>query len=78
METRGYILRNSPVPVGTVPIYEALERVRVLSGVAAGCHGVVGTCVSGRLQVNGDVSKISWEVFRQVLVDQAEQVSWSG
>lgn len=48
-ETREWILRNSPVPVGTVPIYEALERA------------------------NGDVSGITWELFRQVLVDQAEQ-----
>ena len=48
-ETREWILRNSPVPVGTVPIYEALERV------------------------HGRVEDITWEVFRQVLIDQAEQ-----
>ena len=48
-ETREWVLRNSAVPLGTVPIYEALERV------------------------NGEVDKITWEVFRQVLLEQAEQ-----
>lgn len=49
METREWILRNCPVPVGTVPIYEALERA------------------------GGRVEGITWELFRQVLLDQAEQ-----
>ncbi|GFH19618.1 phosphomethylpyrimidine synthase, chloroplastic, partial [Haematococcus lacustris] len=49
MLTREWIMRNSPVPVGTVPIYEALERV------------------------GGDVTKITWPLFKQVLLDQAEQ-----
>jgi len=49
METREWIMRNSPVPVGTVPIYEALERA------------------------GGRVEGITWELFRQVLLDQAEQ-----
>lgn len=48
-ETREWVMRNSPVPVGTVPIYEALERA------------------------NGDVTKITWDLFKQVLIDQAEQ-----
>ena len=48
-ETRGWILRNSPVPIGTVPIYEALERV---GGVA---------------------EDLTWEVFRDVLIEQAQQ-----
>lgn len=48
IETREWVLRNSPVPLGTVPIYEALERV------------------------GGQVENITWEVFRQVLLDQAE------
>jgi phosphomethylpyrimidine synthase len=48
-ETREWILRNSPVPVGTVPIYEALERC------------------------GGDPANITWEGFREVLIDQAEQ-----
>lgn len=47
--TREMILRHSPVPVGTVPIYEALERV------------------------DGEVGALSWEVFKQVLLEQAEQ-----
>ena len=47
-ETRSAILRNSPVPVGTVPIYEALHRV------------------------GGDPTKLSWEVFKETVVDQAE------
>ncbi len=48
-ETREWIIRNSPVPIGTVPIYQALEKV------------------------GGDPVKLSWEVFRDTLVEQAEQ-----
>ncbi|QBL09252.1 phosphomethylpyrimidine synthase ThiC [Rheinheimera sp. D18] len=48
-QTRDWILRNSPVPIGTVPIYQALEKVK------------------------GDVSKLSWQVFYDTLVEQAEQ-----
>ncbi|GJD10877.1 Phosphomethylpyrimidine synthase, chloroplastic [Galdieria sulphuraria] len=48
-ETREWIIRNSPVPVGTVPIYQALEKV---GGVA---------------------EELSWEVFRDTLIEQAEQ-----
>ncbi len=48
-ETREWILRNSPVPVGTVPIYQALEKV------------------------GGDPQALSWEVFRDTLIEQAEQ-----
>ncbi|MCX7717197.1 MAG: phosphomethylpyrimidine synthase ThiC [Candidatus Sumerlaeaceae bacterium] len=48
-ETREWILRNSPVPVGTVPIYEALERA------------------------GGRPEDLSWELFREVLIEQAEQ-----
>ncbi len=48
-ETREWILRNSPVPIGTVPIYQALEKV---AGVA---------------------EDLSWDVFRDTLVEQAEQ-----
>jgi len=47
--TRQWILRNAPVPIGTVPIYEALERV------------------------DGVVEDLSWEVFRDTVLDQAEQ-----
>ncbi len=47
--TRQWILRSSPVPIGTVPIYEALERV------------------------GGVVEDLSWEVFRETVLDQAEQ-----
>ena len=47
--TREWVLRNSPVPLGTVPIYEALERA------------------------GGEAEGITWELFRDVLVDQAEQ-----
>ena len=47
--TRDWILRNSPVPIGTVPIYQALEKVR---GVA---------------------EDLTWEVFRDTLIEQAEQ-----
>ena len=46
---RGWILRNSPVPIGTVPIYQALEKV------------------------DGDASKLDWEVFKDTLIEQAEQ-----
>ena len=48
-ETREWIIRNSPVPVGTVPIYQALEKV----------YGVV--------------EDLTWEVFRDTLIEQAEQ-----
>ena len=48
-ETREWILRNSPVPIGTVPIYQALERV------------------------GGDPADLTWEAFRDVLIEQAEQ-----
>jgi phosphomethylpyrimidine synthase len=47
--TRGWILRNSPVPVGTVPIYQALEKV------------------------DGRPERLSWEVYRDTVVEQAEQ-----
>ncbi|TCP56607.1 phosphomethylpyrimidine synthase [Tamaricihabitans halophyticus] len=48
-ETREWLLRNSPVPVGTVPIYQALEKV------------------------NGEPEKLSWEVYRDTVVEQCEQ-----
>jgi len=48
-ETREWILRNSPVPIGTVPIYQALEKV------------------------NGVVEDLTWEVFKDTLIEQAEQ-----
>ena len=48
-ETREWIIRNSPVPIGTVPIYQALEKV------------------------NGVVENLSWEIFRDTLIEQAEQ-----
>jgi len=48
-ETREWIIRNSPVPVGTVPIYQALEKV------------------------DGVPENLSWEVFRETLIEQAEQ-----
>ena len=47
--TREWILRNSPVPIGTVPIYQALEKV------------------------NGKAEDLTWEVFRDTLIEQAEQ-----
>lgn len=47
--TREYIIRNSPVPIGTVPIYQALEKV------------------------NGVAEDLSWEIFRDTLIEQAEQ-----
>jgi phosphomethylpyrimidine synthase len=46
---RGWIMRNAPVPIGTVPIYQALEKV------------------------GGDADKLDWEVFRDTLIEQAEQ-----
>ena len=48
-QTREWILRNSPVPIGTVPIYQALEKVR------------------------GDVKALTWQVFRDTLLEQAQQ-----
>ncbi|WP_459177559.1 phosphomethylpyrimidine synthase ThiC [Ewingella americana] len=48
-ETREWILRNSPVPIGTVPIYQALEKV------------------------NGIAEDLNWEMFRDTLLEQAEQ-----
>ncbi len=48
-ETREWIMRNSPVPVGTVPIYQALEKVK------------------------GDPTKLTWEVYRDTVIEQAEQ-----
>lgn len=48
-ETREWIVRNCPVPVGTVPIYQALEKV------------------------NGDVRKLTWEIYRDTLIEQCEQ-----
>ncbi len=48
-ETREWIIRNSPVPVGTVPIYQALEKV------------------------DGIAENLSWEIFRDTLIEQAEQ-----
>ncbi len=47
--TREWILRNAPVPIGTVPIYQALEKV------------------------NGQAEDLTWEVFRDTLIEQAEQ-----
>jgi len=47
--TREWILRNSPVPIGTVPIYQALEKV------------------------NGLIEALTWELFRDTLIEQAEQ-----
>ena len=48
-ETREWIMRNSPVPIGTVPIYQALEKV------------------------NGVAEDLTWEIFRDTLIEQAEQ-----
>ncbi|AUI64791.1 phosphomethylpyrimidine synthase ThiC [Amycolatopsis sp. BJA-103] len=48
-ETREWIVRNSPVPVGTVPIYQALEKV------------------------DGEPEKLSWEVYRDTIIEQCEQ-----
>jgi phosphomethylpyrimidine synthase len=47
--TREWIVRNSPVPIGTVPIYQALEKV------------------------DGDASRLSWDVFRDTVIEQCEQ-----
>ena len=47
--TREWILRNSPVPIGTVPIYQALEKV------------------------NGDHQALTWEIFRDTVIEQCEQ-----
>ncbi len=48
-ETREWIIRNSPVPIGTVPIYQALEKV------------------------NGKAEDLTWDIFRDTLIEQAEQ-----
>ena len=48
-ETREWILRNSPAPIGTVPIYQALEKV------------------------NGKAEDLTWEIYRDTLIEQAEQ-----
>ena len=48
-ETREWIIRNSPVPIGTVPIYQALEKV------------------------GGKAEELTWEIFRDTLIEQAEQ-----
>ncbi len=48
-ETREWILRNAPTPIGTVPIYQALEKV------------------------NGKAEDLTWEIFRDTLIEQAEQ-----
>ena len=48
-ETREWIIRNSPVPIGTVPIYQALEKV------------------------DGRAENLTWEIFRDTLIEQAEQ-----
>src|SRR5262245_24581336 len=47
--TREWIIRNSPVPIGTVPIYQALEKV------------------------NGDPTKLTWEIYKDTLIEQCEQ-----
>src|SRR6266508_4019010 len=47
--TREWIIRNSPVPIGTVPIYQALEKV------------------------GGKAEELTWEIFRDTLIEQAEQ-----
>lgn len=48
-ETREWLIRNSPVPIGTVPIYQALEKV------------------------DGVAEDLTWEIFRDTLIEQAEQ-----
>ncbi|MDH6356592.1 phosphomethylpyrimidine synthase ThiC [Parabacteroides sp. PF5-9] len=48
-ETREWIIRNCPVPMGTVPIYQALEKV------------------------DGNIAELSWEIYRDTLIEQAEQ-----
>ena len=50
-ETREWIIRNCPVPMGTVPVYQALEKV------------------------NGNVKDLTWEIYRDTLIEQAEQES---
>jgi phosphomethylpyrimidine synthase len=52
-ETREWIIRNSPVPIGTVPIYQALEKVE------------------------GKAEELTWEIFRDTLIEQAEQSTTS-
>ncbi|WP_427018346.1 phosphomethylpyrimidine synthase ThiC [Pseudarthrobacter sp. P1] len=47
--TREWLIRNSPVPIGTVPIYQALEKV------------------------NGEADKLTWEIFRDTVIEQCEQ-----
>ncbi|KAH8289084.1 hypothetical protein KR044_007438, partial [Drosophila immigrans] len=47
--TREWILRNSPIPVGTVPVYQALEKV------------------------GGDATALSWEIYRDTVIEQCEQ-----
>ena len=47
--TREWIIRNSPVPIGTVPLYQALEKV------------------------NGEAEALTWELYRDTLIEQAEQ-----
>jgi len=47
--TREWIIRNSPVPIGTVPMYQALEKV------------------------NGEADKLTWEIFRDTVIEQCEQ-----
>lgn len=48
-ETREWIVRNSPVPIGTVPLYQALEKI------------------------GGDIEKLTWAIYRDTLIEQAEQ-----
>ncbi|MDR0814813.1 MAG: phosphomethylpyrimidine synthase ThiC [Bacteroidales bacterium] len=48
-ETREWIIRNLPVPIGTVPLYQALEKV------------------------DGDIAALSWEIYRDTLIEQCEQ-----
>ena len=48
-DTREWILRNSPVPIGTVPLYQTLEKVK------------------------GDPQKLSWKIFKETLIEQAQQ-----
>src|SRR5436305_13572288 len=48
-ETREWIIRNAPVPIGTVPIYQALKKV------------------------DGKAEELTWEIFRDTLIEQAEQ-----
>ena len=48
-ETREWIIRNTPVPVGTVPLYQTLEKV------------------------NGDIAALTWEIYRDTLIEQCEQ-----